>query len=194
MLDETLALARLTLTNPKTAAAVVMRQNLNRAFLNEAMVLVAVLGVLLAGLSFTLAPAPQSDTVVTEMFANPLLAAVIQLALLYLSVLAVFLVGRAFGGTGSFDNTLKMMVWLQFLMVIVQGVELPLYLFAPGLAALFNFVSAIVAVWLTVNFVAFLHGFDSLMKVFAGMVATTLILTFLLTLSVGMLGLIAKGA
>jgi len=192
MQNPILALAGLTLLDPKKAAATVLRMPLGRPILTEALLLVAILSVLVAAVTNAIDPPPHN--LMTQLFSNPLLATIIQAALLFLTVLSVFLIGRSFGGTGSFDDTLRVMVWLQFVSILLQAVEVPFYFLDPGLASMITFATAIFVTWLTANFIAVLHGFKSLLKVFAGMFGVSMMVAIALLTIFGSMGLIGKGA
>ena len=195
MLEQTLALARLTLRDPQRAARILMQNQLGRPVLIEAAVLVVTLEVLAAFIGQWINPVPQSGFA-ASMFSSPLLLTIMQIAVLYLTVLAVFLIGRIFGGTGLFDQTLQLMLWLQLLTLAVEVAEIPLFLIlgnAQSLIGLITLATAIFATWLTVNFIAVLHGFSSLLKVFAGLMGTSIILAFLLMVFLVRFGLIEPG-
>jgi len=196
MLEQTLALAKLTLRDPQKAARVLLQNQLKRPVLIEAAVLVVTLEVLAAYLGLWVNPAPQSGFA-ASMFSSPLLLTIMQIALLYLTVLAVFVIGRLFGGVGLFDQALQLMLWLQVLTFAVEVAEIPLFLLignAASLVGLITLATAIFATWLTVNFIAVLHRFTSLLKVFAGLMGTSIILGFLLMIVMVRLGLIQPGA
>jgi len=194
MLNQTLALARLTLADPRAAVSVVLRWRAPRPALIEAMFLVAILGVLVAIGPIVFLAGTENTPTAVALFANPLWLAVIQVALLFLSVLAIFLIGRAFGGTGSFDAVFQVMVWLQLVIIGLQVVELPIVLLFPNLEGLLAVATAIFSLWLTVNFIAAVHGFSSLLKVFAGVIASSFILGFAMILVLAILGIPTQGA
>ena len=60
------------------------------------------------------------------------------------------------------------MIWLQFIMALLQAVQLVAVLILPLLAALLGLVGLGLFFWLLTGFVAELHGFRSPMQVFAG--------------------------
>ena len=189
MLDRPLALARLTLTQPSKAARQLMQEPLRRDILLEALVLVAITEVLIGWTANWLSPLPE-NAMMQVLFNGPILLAISQVALITLSVLAVFLIGRLFGGTGTFDQALQLIIWMQFVVQLVELALLPLHLFASEILVTLNFALAIYSIWLTVNFIAVLHGFNSLLKVLAGLIATSVVLAFVLLMVLGSLGLL----
>jgi len=120
--------------------------------------------------------------------ANPFLFVVGQMAVFFLSVLAVFIVGRAFGGTGGFDDALQLMLWLQFVMLLFAIVELPISLMGQQISGVFDMVSAFYVTWMTVHFITVLHGFRSLWLVFAGLMGVSILIGFVLIMLLGASG------
>ena len=82
------------------------------------------------------------------------------------------------GGTGSFPDTLLAMVWLQFLMLGLQVIQLVLMVLFPPLAAIVNLAGFAIFLWLLTNFIAELHGFRSLLAVFGGIIFGMILLGF----------------
>ncbi|NCM97616.1 MAG: YIP1 family protein, partial [Rhodobacterales bacterium] len=90
---------------------------------------------------------------------------------------------------GRFDEALILVVWLQFVLLGLQAVQLVAYAVAPLLADLIGLATVALFFWLLTNFVAELHGFKSLGLVFVGVLATLVVmvlgLAFGLALFVG---------
>ena len=91
-------------------------------------------------------------------------------------------VGRVFGGSGRFPGALRIIVWLQFLMLLLQVVQLVALLILPPLAGLVSLASLALVGWVTTGLVAGLHGFQSLGKTFLGILGSFLALGFVLSL------------
>ena len=72
--------------------------------------------------------------------------------------------GYFMGGTGSLDDILSVMIWLQFLRVLVQVVSIVLLLTLPLLAALLTLAAAILGLWIFVHFIDQAHRFGSPLK------------------------------
>ncbi len=187
MRQRTGALARLTLSDPRAAARELMQDRAAQARAIELAGLVVIAGVAFSWLLSVLLPGP-TVAILDTMLSKPLLYALIQFMLLMISVLAIFMVGRLFGGTGSFEQTLLLSVWLQFYMLVVQVAAAGVVLLVPGLAGLLNIAIMIYFVWLTVNFIAELHGFRSLWKILAGLLGTAFALAILASLILSLLG------
>ncbi len=187
------ALVRLTLADPRGAAAALLSTTPLRDLLLQLAVIVVIFGVILTWTTAVLIPGP-SNPFVDALLGNPILFAVIQLMTLMLSVLAILVIGRVFGGIGSFEQTLFIMIWLQFFMLLAQAVLVAVAIIAPTLAGLLNTASYVYFIWLMVNFIAVLHGFRSLWAVFAGLIATMFALSFVILFVLGVIGLSVEGA
>ncbi|WP_421704168.1 YIP1 family protein [Aliiroseovarius sp.] len=90
-------------------------------------------------------------------------------------------VGRAFGGTGRFEDTLVTMVWVTALQLLVNVTAVVLGLFAPAMSVLLMLAGVIGIFWILVMFVTELHGFRSPGLVALGMIATIFAASFVLT-------------
>jgi hypothetical protein len=102
-------------------------------------------------------------------------------------IFLTFYIGKLFGGTGSIESTISVIVWLQTTMIALQVVQLILIPFLPSLAMILGFFAGILFFWLYVNFILVLHGFTSLGKVFFGVIASMLGVIFLFSLLIGTL-------
>jgi hypothetical protein len=81
-------------------------------------------------------------------------------------------VGRMFGGSGRFAGALRIMVWLQGMMVAFQAVQLVAMVLLPPLAGLLSLASVVAVLWVATGFVAGLHGFRSLPMTFLGIIGS----------------------
>ena len=117
----------------------------------------------------------------------------VQGALLFLMAHAVTLVGRMFGGTGRFDEALALIVWLQFIFLCVQILQLVAVLVIPPMAGLITMLAVGLFFWLLVNFIATLHGFTSLGMVFVMTILSGFTILFVLSLILTLLGVTFEG-
>jgi hypothetical protein len=62
---------------------------------------------------------------------GPAATGFIQLLLLVVMVFAIFWIGRAMGGSGSFEEAILLVAWLQFIMVCLQVVQAFALVFLP---------------------------------------------------------------
>ena len=188
MLQILIGLMRSTLLEPRGAARYLLKIRPEMAVTTEVAVLVVVSGTILSVVVAPLYGDP-GISLVAALMRNPLLFAVVDMMALMISVIAVHVAGRMFGGTGTFDQAFLLVVWLQALMLVFQVVLLPVLLVSPPLAVTLTVAANLYLIWLFVNFVAILHGFRSLLRVFAGFIATSIALSFVIFFFMRMMGL-----
>lgn len=188
MLPEMIALARATVEDPRGGAARVLRLDIGRGTWIEALLFIAVASVIVSNLADAVMAARGVATTPSPLFANPVVTAVLMSVLLIGSAIAVHGVGRAFGGVGDLDGALAITAWLQILMLAVQVVQLGVAVLLPGLAAIIGLLALGLFIWLFINFVAELHGFQSLGLVLAGSVGAVFAIAFVLTIILAILG------
>lgn len=128
---------------------------------------IAVVSAILAHVTFGLMAARQGGGAALP---SPLMTAAFQYVVLVVTVLGVHHIGRRFGGRGSFGNALLLVVWLQFVLVVVQGLQLVALLVLPPVADLLSVAGLVLFLWLLTAFVTELHGFQSLGRVLVGII------------------------
>ena len=96
-------------------------------------------------------------------------------------------IGQACGGNGRLDESFSVVIWLQSIMISLQLLQLLIIPFFPNLAVVFGLFGGVVFFWLYINFVTVLHGFNSLGKVFVGVIFSIVGVFFVLSLVVGAL-------
>jgi hypothetical protein len=182
-------LARLTLTQPRQGLRALLNLGLPKGTALVGLVLMAVLSALFLHLSLRVAPMPADNLMMEKLIGSPFRTAIIQAVVLMVTVLLVYRVGRAFGGQGALEDAMLAMVWLQTILVVLQGVQLLALILMPPLASLLGLLSGALFLWLLTQFIAELHGFASAAKVFFGVIVTFLLATFALTfLLIAMVG------
>ncbi len=183
-----LRLARDTVVDPKEGANIVLSFAPPRQALWLMFGLILVVSVFFAELSALLTPAPATpDPNAPEI--SPTILGLLQAALLFLSILAVHHIGRAFGGTGQFEEAFLLMLWLQFILICAQVLQVIALLILPVFSGLIFIAAIALFFWLLVNFIAVLHGFQSLGQVFVMVIVTMLGFAFLLSLLAVFLGI-----
>lgn len=128
------------------------------------------------------------DDQMAPALASPLVTGLVQAVTAVATVWAIFWIGRAAGGTGSFEQALLTVIWLHFVLFLMQIGILALGLFAPALAVLLTFLSFVMTFWLLSHFVAEMHGFRSAGSVFAGILMVLLVLAVMMSLLLAMMG------
>ncbi|MDO9638666.1 MAG: Yip1 family protein [Pseudotabrizicola sp.] len=180
-LSSLLSLARYTVQNPREGARMVMGANLPISARWVALALMAVTSAILAHLAFALMPADVRLAMDGAM-SSPLTSAVMQGGLMLIAVFVIHYVGRWRGGTGRFDDALILMIWLQFILLILQVVQIVTQVLLPPASVLVGYVSIGIFLWLLSNFVAELHGFSSVLLTFFGVLVTLIAIGFILAL------------
>lgn len=188
-LPSVLRMALDTVKSPREAAETLLSMGIPRAALGPAVLLVVVLSIILALINTILSPLPPEAMAIT-----PITLGMLQFAILMLTTFSIFWVGRMFGGTGRFDEALLLVIWLQFIMVCLQVVQTLLILVATTIAALVGVVGMALFFFLLTHFIAVLHGFRSLGKVFAMILAIAFGLVVGSSIILAMLGVTIPGA
>jgi hypothetical protein len=180
-LSSLLELARYTVQNPREGARMVLRADVPMVARWVAFALMAVISAILAHLSFALMP-PDVQSAMDGAVASPVTTAIMQAGLMLVAVFLIHHVGRWRGGVGSFEDALLLMIWLQFILLILQVVQLAAQVVLPPVSVLVGYMSVGIFLWLLSNFVAELHGFSSVWMTFGGVIVTLIGVGFLLAL------------
>lgn len=186
-----LTAALATLRSPRTAAARVMNAGLPAHILWTMLAAVVAASVALG--QGTLILATGGAALGNPYLANPLVMFLIQIALLVVMVYAIHFVGRLMGGQGVYENTLAVVVWLQFVMACLQVVQTFALFVLPPVADIIGIVGLVIFIWLLTHFVAAVHGFKSLGLVFGMILVSAFGITFAMSLVLTMLGVVAPG-
>lgn len=147
--------ARLAYRNPREAADGVLSLRLPREALAAAVGLMAILNTFLSGIYFA------------DFVASYLTLAASSLAILVIFYVAVWLIGRAFGGRGSLEETFQILVFAHAIFLPLHLVQLLLVSLSPTLAAVSGLAITVFTAWVYVTFVQVLHGFRGFGKAFA---------------------------
>ena len=180
-----------TFREPKTVAAALMARELPAGALWQLVALVVVVSIFLAQLTALLMPMPAGMEM--GLFGNPLALGLVQSVLLVALIFGTYAIGRAFGGTGSLSQTTLLVVWLQFVMIALQVLQTLFVVILPPLASLIGIVGLFVFIWLFVNFVAVLHGFNSLALVLVGAVVSVFGVIFVVSIVLTLFGVAGPG-
>lgn len=184
-----LSLAQFTLNDPRRGLRTVLNLRLPLQTGVLVLFLIAVLSALISHLQLALMPVV-GNPLLDFLMGSPFRSALIQAVGLLLTAGLIHWIGRAWGGTGQLDEAVWAVAWLQVFMLVLQLGELvAIILFMPQLALMATVVGLAVSCWLVSMFVAEVHGFQSPVKVFFGIVVSTIGISFVLSfLLVGILG------
>ncbi|MCY4304212.1 MAG: Yip1 family protein [Aestuariivita sp.] len=152
----------LSIKNPARAARRLIDFRITRQMLWCGLILVAILNTLTQQFSNFMVPGP------------PLLSGITDMAFIYFLfviggllsiVFAIYFVGRTFGGQGSINDVMVVIIWLQFLRLLVQILVLFFLFFKlPTLSLLVVLAATIFGFWILTHFVNQAHSFESLGK------------------------------
>ena len=192
MIDGTLAgvlqAAKYSVQSPRAGARALMDMRLPMSIRWLAFGLVIVGSSLLTVIAVRLSPAG-GEPAVQQVLSQPFALAVMQGAVMLVFAQLMFRVGQMAGGKGSFADALLLLTWVQFILMLVQVLQIVLEVVIPPAANLVGLLGFGLMLWLVTHFVAELHGFTSLGTVFAGIVGTVLAAGFAVTvLIVGIVG------
>lgn len=180
-LSNLMSMARYTVQAPREGARLVMQANVPKGARWAALALMAIGSALLAHVSFGLMPAATQAQLAPSM-QNPIGTAMVQAAIMLAAVHMIHWIGRWAGGTGTFADALILMVWLQFILLILQAVQIVAQVALPPLTDIVAIISIVIFMYLISNFTAELHGFKSVTKTFFGVMATLFAIGFILAL------------
>jgi hypothetical protein len=183
-LNNLVAMAWRSVKNPREGATEVLSLGIPREALWPALALVVVLSILLANVTALIL----AGEAAAAMPVGPAATGFIQLALLVVMVFAVFWIGRAMGGTGSFEESVLIVAWLQFIMVCLQVVQAGILVISTPIAEIFGLLGVLLFLWLLTNFVAVLHGFSSLFQVFVMILVSAFGIAFGLSIILTLIG------
>lgn len=193
MLNEFRALVALSLRDPRSGIEAVLALgwpgNAIRMLALLVIIAEAVLNYLLAQATLVaVGPLASGNTPIMVAFLHianmgpmPLLLRGLIAFVLY--ALLLHRAGTRFGGRGSMDACLLTVAWYYLLWSLFVGVAVVLTLITPFLTAFFFGLGSLWMLWILVNFVAGVHGFNALGPVFLGIIggylAVTLVLSFI---------------
>ena len=106
-----------------------------------------------------------------------------------LTVFAIFWVGRMAGGTGQFKDAIITVIWLQFVLLIVEIGVLFFGVFAPMMATLLWIMGGTLGFWLLTHFITEMHEFRSPGMVFLGIILTIFAVVVMMSVVLAMIGI-----
>lgn len=187
-----LRLARDTVSNPREGAVTVLSFAPGPRALWLMLALVVVVSLILGEILFLLTGGAAGATLPGAAGRGALALGLVQAALLVIIMHAIHRIGRLFGGTGRFEEAMLLVIWLQFIFICVQIVQLAALVLLPPVAGLVTLLAIGLFFWLLVNFIAVLHGFTSLGMVFVMTLFSGVALLFALSLVLTLLGLVPE--
>ena len=180
-------LLRETLRNPQAGARQVMALQLSLAERWQAFVLVAVVSAILAQIIQLLVPLDEGAAM-GLMLGTPVQTGLVQAAVLFVTMVAVHVIGRMFGGVGSWPDALLLVVWLEMIMIALQAVQTLAILILPPLGWVIGLAGLGLFLWLLTHFTVALHRFRSPVRVFWMIVVSLFVLAFGLAIVLALIG------
>lgn len=176
-----------TVPEPRKVARDIQSIALPRAVLWQVLGLLLVAATFLAVIGAILYPA--DPEVYGSLVADPMMTGAAQAVVSVLTVFAIHRLGRGFGGTGTFDQALLTVIWLQFVLLIMELGVLFLGVFAPGLALILWIAGVVMTFWILSHFIAEMHGFRSAWAVFGSILMVLLVFAVVMSIILSVLGL-----
>jgi len=179
-----IGLALRSLLLPADVARRIVTLDLSRAVLWQALLLVTIAGVLVSAL--TQGPILNLPLGTATVEVAPFSYAMILGGSLVMLVFALYFTGQMLGGTAQFTAVLTLVIWLEAIAVLIRLMQGVILLVLPQLGGVVALAGLVVLLWCLLNFVAVMHGFDSLWRaaltLLLAVIGITLGLTVILTM------------
>ncbi len=181
-------LIKQSLSDPKTAAARVLNLNLSVEVLRILFALVVILSVCLSQIRLILLPLPDDMAVNISI----LTLGGIQVAMIAIWILATHYIGRLFGGVGTLRGAVVITLWMQVIGLIGEVALFLGGLVLPGLFPILFLGIVGYLCYISLNFIAVLHRFQSLILVFLGVIGSSFVIAFVIVFILAALGLLPE--
>ncbi|MDR9484216.1 MULTISPECIES: Yip1 family protein [Sediminimonas] len=191
--DDLVALVVETVRRPADAARRILAWRIASSLLWMGFALTVVLNTLLFHISSLIYPMPSGAIAVPALFSSPFLYAAVMGGGLLLMALVLTQVGKMLGGVGRFEDVLTLLVWLQALRLAAQVIVLVLMALLPAFAALVTMAIGLLSLWILMNFINAVHGFDSLGRSFMALVLAILGISVGLSMLLALFGGVSVG-
>jgi len=185
-------LVKMTITDPKGAARIVMHLPVPRTVWWIVIALTTVLSALISGVLAQVMPAPpvtvvdqQGSVMMALEPLPPLVSALFLFSMAVVLTFAITYVGQSLGGSGKLRRAVALVAWLQIMTLLLQLAQL-VGLILPGIVLLAIVFAAIVIFFRTLAyFIKELHGFNGM-----GRAVATIFASFI-GIAVGMIVIMA---
>jgi hypothetical protein len=183
-----LSLAIKSVTDPRDVARWFLSLHLSREAIVTALALSVVLNTLVFFTSLIVTPGP-----VPSVLASPSSFLAIQAGVVILTILGFHGAARMMGGAGRLEDVAVLMVWMQYLRVLVQVIALVLLPLSPFLIGILMSISTFAGLWILLNFLDEAHNLGGLMKAAVVLVFGILGMAFILSVLLVLLGVDPNG-
>lgn len=188
-----LGLVGLTLRDPREGASTILSFAPHPTVIWQMLLLIVIVSIILGEIAAALILGSGRGVAETPLSLSPFSAVFVHGGALVLVVVAIHWVGRVLGGTGSFQESLLLMTWMQFIFVVLQVAQTIALLVIPIVAELIGIGALLMFFWLLTNFIAVVHGFRSLGMVFVGMILSAIGIVLGLSILLAVLGVSIPG-
>lgn len=179
-------LAKKTVVDPAEAARRLLALDLGREVLWLALALAIVLNAALQATSNLILSSMGVE--VPALVGSVIPYAAVVGGGLIVTIVAFHQIGIRMGGTGTFSDVMVLLVWLQFLKVLVQAAGMIFLLTVPILSALLSAVAFLVGIYITVHFIDQAHRLNSLAVATGVLVLSILAIAVLAILLLSLVG------
>lgn len=170
-----------------------MSVSMPRRYRWEALFLIVVLSVFLTQLTMVFIGQTGGIIFGGPELNAPLILGLMQLVMLVVMVFAIYLIGRRAGGTGSLDDSILLVTWVQFILLCLQVLQTVAFMLVPVVGNILGLAGFALFFWLLANFVAELHGFKSAGQVFVSILIAMVGFAILLSVVLSVFGLEVAG-
>lgn len=176
-----------SVADPRGVLGELRRRNYSVTDIALAAALVAAMGVIFFEGSLLLAPVEGGGGTLLGI-TSPIGAFVFQYGMILVTAVVVCYGGRIFGGKAGLNDSLLAVTWLQFVMLLVQVLQVVALILVPPLGLLIFMAALILLIYLLVNFIMEIHGFKNPMAVVAGVVGAFFAIALVLSILLALLG------
>jgi len=180
-----LRMARRTVIDPQGGAREILDLRLPVPVLWQFFLLQLVISAILKIVVFTFFPTPEVDLGPSAAVSFTIIEGAVGAIL----ALATYHIGRLFGGRGTFAGALAVVVWLQFILLCVNVAQIFIMMILPPAGDVITLFALALFFWLLAQFIAALHGFTSMGRVFLGIVLSLLALAFVFNILLALIGI-----
>lgn len=173
-ISDLISLAGQTIRQPRQSLRQFLSLNLSVQDSIRGAVVILILGVLITELA-TFLTSLTATTETIQPTASPITFVAVQMMFFIVCSVCFYALPRMFGGQGTLQDSFAAMLWLNFVLFLLQIVfSIAMILFPFVAALLVVFILYSIFMFL-VSFVQEVHGLDNTLLVFLGVIAGTLI-------------------
>ena len=172
-------LLKLTLFSPRSVLSILVDIKLTNLKLIEALIFVTCFSTTITFLSLYLqiwlykGNILEMDPIFVFFSKLPFLLVLIQITAIFVFSFLITFIGRFFSGKGDFLTVFRFVIWINFILALINVLQLLLILISISIAGLVGIIGTLWSVWATSALTAQAHGFKSTsLTAFAGAIIT----------------------